>query len=243
MTQPIYPQRRRALFYIGLLVMLVVFVIGSDIITGSFKLSSSMDNKLESLSGLAITLIVIFILPFAVIARRYWQLRRSDAPLPPADDTVHSLAVSYSTGAASGALAEALMHGGAWGVLSWVNSAGVIKLTATESAQTVFEAPFSSVQRLEVNLSDVAIQVNGATYRCNAPGSYRFGSGTFALANLVTAARKVRDAGMPELANRLSAEGVEVKYNEVSKGFEYSIDTAFGLLLAAVLYLAIFAIN
>lgn len=122
--QSVYPYRRRALVYTGLLLMLIVLGIGSSVWSNAYSSSSAMNTGLSIMAGLSFVLFAIFVIPFASFARKYWQTERVDGVSSAAVPGVHSLSVRYAY-PGSGALAA--QHNP--GILSWDNSAKTIYLT------------------------------------------------------------------------------------------------------------------
>lgn len=243
--QPTYPRRKRALVYVGILVILLCLTITLSVAGNSYPKSSAMNNKLLDIAALFILLLVIFFIPFVTFAMKYWKLKWEGSPSSPADATVHSLPVWWHT-----SLIDLI---GKPGTLSWNNSDKSIKLTSgpTEQENTVFDMPFGSIQSFDVSVGTIRVSVNDKKYICaprtgvNVAGMVGGSRGVGALAGLAIAARLVQSAGIPELVERLRAEGVKVAYDQIkiSKGLELSFDWAFTILLLGVLYLGVFVFH
>jgi hypothetical protein len=242
---PIHPGRRRALIYIGLLLMLLI--VGRGSIIGTEKLNqSSFAYKMLLVMGISsIVLLVIFIVPFIVFAVKYWRFKQPGGPLPPADAQQHNLSVRISIGFFN-------LITGTNATLSWMNSDKVIKLVSSGKDQTttLFEVPYRDVQRFDVDLNTLSIWVSGKTYTCipwsggiaatigaNA-ASHDAAVGAAAFA---AQAWDIHAAGIPELADRLRTEGVDVRYGAISKKFEHGFDWAFGVLFVGLTLVAVFA--
>ena len=72
--KPRYPRRRRSLVYVGALIVLVCLSVTMSEVGNQYPQSSDINNALLGMAGLFIALLVIFILPFAVFAKKYWNL-------------------------------------------------------------------------------------------------------------------------------------------------------------------------
>ena len=136
------------------------------------------------------------------------------------------------------------------GILTWNNRDKTMSLSVQSAGQadTVFEAPFSGVQRFDVSLGTIQVKVNGATFTLAPRAGQRvpvliggFSAAGIA-ANVAIDANLVRSAGVPELLERLHAEGATVSYDQVGKKFELSFDVAFILLFLGIMCLGVFVI-
>ncbi len=239
-----YPYRKRAFTYIGIVLFVGLLGFGSFSLSNRYPSQSVMNDKLVTIGGLSIVLLVIFCIPFIVFAIKYWKLKWDGAPLPPVDATLHELPVQYTSGHSN------IFRYPPRGILSWNNSDKVIRLTdVRDQSKTIFETHFGDIQLLNVELGSISIRVNDKKYGCTPlsspmlPPSAGGLRGVAIFATLVINTKLVDSAGVPELATRLRAEGVAVKYNQINRKFEYIFDGAFGILFIGAMFLSIFVVH